>query len=54
MKLSKTLLQAILVAVTAGAISSCEKPAADEGKKPATEKPTKGSLPDGCPACGMG
>lgn len=54
MKLSKSLLQAILVAVTAGAISSCEKPTVDEGKKPATENPKPGNFPEGCPMCGMG
>jgi hypothetical protein len=56
MKLSKSVLQAILVAVTTGIISSCEKPKVDDGKKPAIEKPGQGSnqVPDGCPACGMG
>jgi hypothetical protein len=56
MKLSKSVLQAMLVAVTAGIISSCEKPKVDDGKKPAIEKARPGSnqLPDGCPACGMG
>ncbi|MEJ7586437.1 MAG: hypothetical protein WKI04_02625 [Ferruginibacter sp.] len=54
MKISKTLLQAMMVAVTAGIISSCEKPSADAGKKPATEKSKAGNVPEGCPACGMG
>jgi hypothetical protein len=55
MKLSKTLLQAIVVAVTVGAISSsCEKPTADEMKKNTTEKKQSESYPDGCPGCGMG
>ena len=60
MKLSKTLLQAMMVAVTAGTISSCEKPKVDDGKKPTLEKskpddtPSTGSTPLNCPACGMG
>ena len=54
MKLSKSILQAMLVAVTVGVISSCEKPKVDDGKKPLIEKVKKGSTPVGCPACGMG
>ena len=54
MKLSKSLLRAMLIAVTAGTIISCEKPKVDEGKKPTTEKSQAGSEPQGCPACGMG
>lgn len=55
MKLSKTILQAMLVAVTVGAISSsCEKPAVDKAKKATTEKTQTETVPDCCPACGMG
>jgi hypothetical protein len=54
MKLSKSLLRAMLVAVTAGTIISCEKPKVDEGKKPAIQKSNPGNIPEGCPACGMG
>ena len=54
MKLSKSLLQAMLITVTAGVICSCEKPRADEGKKPATEKINNDSATDSCIACGMG
>ncbi|MEO5893986.1 MAG: hypothetical protein ABIQ31_27255 [Ferruginibacter sp.] len=54
MKVSKTLIQAMLVAVTAGLISSCEKPGVDAGKKVPTEKSKTTSYPDNCPACGMG
>jgi len=54
MKLSKSLLQAMLIAVTAGTIISCEKPKVDEGKKPATENSKAGNEPQCCPACGMG
>jgi type II secretory ATPase GspE/PulE/Tfp pilus assembly ATPase PilB-like protein len=55
MKLSKSLLQAMLIAVAAGTISSCKKPA-DEVKKPAkeTEQTKTTAATDGCPACGMG
>jgi hypothetical protein len=54
MKLSKTLLQAMLVAVTIGTLYSCEKPAADESKKTSSEKSSPGAPTEGCPACGMG
>ncbi|MEP6947947.1 MAG: hypothetical protein ABI863_01670 [Ginsengibacter sp.] len=54
MKLSKSLLNAILVAVTAGTIISCQKPKVDDGKKPGTEKSKKSGVPVSCPACGMG
>lgn len=54
MKLSKSILQAILVAVTAGTIISCEKASVDEGKKPDIQNPKTGNIPEGCPACGMG
>ncbi|MEO7766982.1 MAG: hypothetical protein ABIS01_06130 [Ferruginibacter sp.] len=54
MKISKSILQAMLVAVTAGAISSCEKPTVDDGKKPGVEKPKVNNTAGQCPACGMG
>jgi hypothetical protein len=54
MKISKSLLNAMLVAVTAGTIISCQKPKVDDGKKPTIEKPGKGGVPVSCPACGMG
>ena len=59
MKLSKSLLQAMLVAVTTGTIISCEKPTIVEGKKAALQNPKTGtaptdSIPLCCPACGMG
>ncbi len=58
MKLSKSLLKAMLVAVTAGTIISCEKAKVDEGKKAAIQNPKTGTpevtIPEGCPACGMG
>ncbi len=54
MKLSKSLLQAMLIAVTASVICSCEKPPVDQKKNPTTEKTNNGSTPDSCPGCGMG
>lgn len=51
MKISKLLLQAILVAVTVNTItSSCTKE-----KQPPLESTTNNKkAPSGCPACGMG
>jgi hypothetical protein len=59
MKLSDSLLKAMLVAITAGTIVSCEKAEAEEIKKSATENPKSGTspevnAPECCPACGMG
>lgn len=57
MKLSKTLLSAMLVAVTTGTLISCEKARPDEDKKPAVQNPKsvpESNVPGGCPACGMG
>jgi hypothetical protein len=53
MKLSKSLLQAMVVAVTVAGIISCEKPAPvkEESSK---QKPKSDSTYVGCPACGMG
>jgi uncharacterized lipoprotein len=55
MKISKTLIKTIMVAVSVGTISACTKsvePKAtkqNEVKSPKTEQ-----VPEGCPACGMG
>ena len=60
MKLSKSLLSAMLVAVASGTIISCEKAVPEEGKKPPIQNTKggastpEGTLPEGCPACGMG
>jgi hypothetical protein len=59
MKLSKSLLQAMLIAVTTGTIISCEKPNIVEEKKATLQKSAKDTIPvvnitEGCPACGMG
>ncbi|MDO9375681.1 MAG: hypothetical protein V4725_03570 [Bacteroidota bacterium] len=54
MKLSKSILQAMVIAVTVGTICSCEKPSVDAEKKTATEKSKSVNPPEGCPACGMG
>ncbi|MGN6214128.1 chryseobasin-related MNIO class RiPP peptide [Parafilimonas sp.] len=55
MKVSKTLLQAILVAVTASTVASCSK---SVDSKPQKEKAAKTDstyvIPGNCPACGMG
>ena len=58
MKISKTLLQAIMVAVTVGTTaSSCSKSVEGKPKK-ASEKTLKTDStyinPESCPACGMG
>lgn len=56
MKVSKTLLQAIVVAVTVGTTVSCTKSV--DGKPKTTNNKTKTDstyvIPDNCPACGMG
>jgi hypothetical protein len=55
MKVSKTILQAMMVAIAVGTISSsCKKPGADEMKKNTTEKKQSQNIPESCPACGMG
>ena len=57
MKISKTLLQTILVAVTAATVVSCSK-SVDEALKKDLEKTSKTDSthidPFNCPACGMG
>ena len=57
MKLSKTLLKAMMVAVTVGTAVSCSKSVDGKLKKDA-EKTSKTdstyTIPGGCPACGMG
>lgn len=55
MKISKTLLQAIMVAVTAGTIASCTKSVASKSDKQADLKKEKtDSTQLCCLACGMG
>ena len=63
MKLSKTLLQAIAVGITMGAVSSCTpvKEASDVHLKTCDEscdidhaKEIDHTIPWDCPACGMG
>ncbi|MEP6583210.1 MAG: hypothetical protein ABJA90_03040 [Ginsengibacter sp.] len=54
MKLSKSILQAVLIAVTTGAIVSCEKLRKDELSKPKIHKSKTDSTLVSCPACGMG
>jgi hypothetical protein len=54
MKLSKSLLQAMVVAVTITTVSAAEKPAADNAKEASGEPVKPPKNPDGCPGCGMG
>lgn len=54
MKLSKLLLQAMVVAIAAGTISSCKKENLEKIKKTVTGKPKPTNTPEPCPACGMG
>ena len=55
MKVSKTLLNTIVVAVTVGTIGSCTKSVEGKPKKQTEAKGGKTeSAPVSCPACGMG
>ena len=54
MKLPKTLLTAMLIAVTTGTICSCEKPVADATKKSVKQKLETQGNTNNCPGCGMG
>jgi len=57
MKLSKSLLSAILIGITMQTASSCtkDKEICDEKiKKEAKEKEVNKYSPESCPACGMG
>lgn len=55
MKISKTLLNTIMVAVTVGTISSCAKSVECKSQKQAEAKEDKTeSTAASCPACGMG
>ncbi len=51
MKLSKSLLQAIAIAVTVTTISSCANDKVIDPKSPNGEQQ---KVPLNCPACGMG
>lgn len=57
MKLSKTLLSAVMIGIAVHA-ASCKKDTTtpDKSKQQEAEKKSteKTSTPDGCPACGMG
>lgn len=54
MKLSKLLLNAILISVAAGTLTACEKDKEDQTEKAKKEKTEKKNYPDSCPGCGMG
>ena len=55
MKLSKALLNTIMVAVTVSTVSSCTKDDDNlEKQKKEAEKEKTEKVTDACPACGMG
>jgi hypothetical protein len=59
MKLSKTLLSAILLGIAVQTVSSCAKQDKDDSPKPYTDnqgkqQPQNNPIPDNCPACGLG
>ena len=55
MKVSKSLLSTIMVAVTVSTITSCTKDDTDlEKQRKEAEKSVKEKVIDACPACGMG
>jgi len=54
MKISKMLLQTMIIALASGTIASCKKPILEEIKKSSTEKKQQEPSTDFCPACGMG
>ena len=51
MKLSKSILQAMAIAVTVTTVSACAK---DKVIDPKDSKTQQQKVPDNCPACGMG
>lgn len=54
MKLSKSLLSAILIGIAVQTtVTSCKKDNQTDPKKKEAKGP-KQQMPDGCPACGMG
>ncbi|HEY6899977.1 MAG TPA: hypothetical protein VI233_05015 [Puia sp.] len=61
MKISKTLLSAIVLGLTVQAVSSChktnltaEQKKAEAEKKKTEQTTSQPTYPDSCPACGMG
>lgn len=59
MKLSKTLLAAMLTGITLQAVESCTKkkddpPSKEKQKDKDKDKPKPPTFPYGCVACGMG
>lgn len=56
MKLSKSLLSALLVGISLQTVSSCgkEKLPEPKDKKEAKKEDRKPTVPGNCPACGMG
>lgn len=54
MKLSKTMLQAMALALTVSSATATLSSCKDKSIKPKTDVPDKKIVPDNCPACGMG
>jgi hypothetical protein len=57
MKLPKSLLSAILIGIAVQTAPSCTKSKENpdlKAKKEAKEKSNERTLPESCPACGMG
>lgn len=56
MKLSKSLLSAILIGLAVQTTTSCKKDKLPDPKtkKEAKKEGDKSKLPESCPACGMG
>lgn len=57
MKLSKSLLTAILVGITLQTTTSCKKDkelADPKAKQEAKKEQEKSTAPESCPACGLG
>lgn len=56
MKLSKSLLSAILIGIAVQTTTSCKKEKLPEPKEKKEVKKTdaKNNVPESCPACGMG
>lgn len=55
MKLSKSLLSAIIIGISLQTVTSCKKDKlASPKEKKEVKKEDKKSVPESCPACGMG
>jgi hypothetical protein len=54
MKISKSLIQAITVAVTVATVATVTSSCKKEAVNPKEKKVEEQKLSDSCPACGMG